>query len=36
MAIIIGMCEWSPEMRGCQAKPQSFSLVAASPYIDFR
>jgi len=30
------MWEWSPSIRGCQAKPKSFSAVAASPYIDFR
>ena len=36
MAIIIGMWEWSPWMRGCQPKPKSFSSVAASPHMLLR
>ena len=28
----VGSCEWSSVMRGTQLKPQSFSVVAASPY----
>jgi len=33
--IIVGKCEWLPEMRGSAPKAKSFSGVAASPYQAF-
>src|SRR5437879_3239083 len=36
IATNMAMCEWSPRIFGCQSQPNWFSLVAASPYTDFR
>src|SRR4030095_7972695 len=35
IATNMAMCEWSPRIFGCQSQPNWFSLVAASPYMDF-